>query len=265
MRRDIAYTILPMATAASREMVVEAARRAAASGGQPTMEEIAAGAGVSLRTLYRMFGSREALLREVDWQPPAPARERILEAALELVGRQGLAELSMDELAAEAGVSRGTLYRLFPGKSALFRGLIEAYSPWEAIADVIDAASDRSPQVIVPAVAGAMARGMSGRLGLLLRMVFEMVRGEPDTAEGIRHAMGRGLPNLILYLSEQMAAGHLRRMHPVLAFQLLGGPIVAHMLTRPLGPLIGFKMSEEEVLDQIVAAWLRAMAPSRTK
>jgi AcrR family transcriptional regulator len=254
-----------MATAVSREAVVEAARRAAANGRQPTMEEIAAAAGVSLRTLYRLFGSRQALLGEVDWEPPPSARERILEAALELVGRHGLAELSMDELAADAGVSRGTLYRLFPGKPALFRELIQAYSPWEAVADVIDAAAGRSPEQVMPEVGRALAGGLSGRTGLLLRMVFEMVKGEPDTTEGVRHSMGRGLPDLIQYLSEQMAAGRIRRMHPILALQLLAGPIVAHSLTRPLAALIGFEMRPEQVVDQIVAAWLRAMAPDETK
>jgi hypothetical protein len=33
------------------------------------------------------------------------------------------------------------------------------------------------------------------------------------------------------------------------------------MLTRPLASLIGFGMRPEQVVDQIVAAWLRAMAP----
>jgi AcrR family transcriptional regulator len=225
------------------------------------MEEIAAAAGVSLRTLYRLFGSRRALLSQVDWEPPPSARARILEAALELVGRHGLAELSMEELAADAGVSRGTVYRLFPGKPALFRGLIQAYSPWEAVADVIEAAADRSPEHVMPEVGKALAGSMSGRTWLLLRMVFEMVKGEPDTTEGVRQSLGRGLPDLIQYLSEQMAAGRLRRMHPVLALQLLAGPIVAHMLTRPLASLIGFGMRPEQVVDQIVAAWLRAMAP----
>jgi AcrR family transcriptional regulator len=229
------------------------------------MDEIAAAAGVSLRTLYRLFGSRHALLGEVDWEAPPTARERILEAALELVGRHGLAELSMDRLAADAGVSRGTLYRLFPGKPALFRELIQAYSPWEAVADVIEAAADRAPEHVMPEVGRALAREMSGRTGLLLRMVFEMVKGEPDTNEGVRRSMGRGLPDMVRYLDEQMAAGRLRRMHPVLAFQLLAGPIVAHMLTRPLASLIGFRMRPEQVVDQVVAAWLRAMAPDQAK
>jgi len=40
----------------------------------------------------------------------------------------------MDELAEASSVSRATLYRLFPGKSALFREVIQTFSPWEAVA-----------------------------------------------------------------------------------------------------------------------------------
>src|SRR5215475_9644566 len=104
----------------SRNHVLTAARRVCAGGRQPTMDELAAAAGVAVRTLYRLFGSRQALLREAGCAPEPTARQRILDAALDQVGRHGLAALSMDELAATAGVSRATLYRAFPGKSALF-------------------------------------------------------------------------------------------------------------------------------------------------
>src|SRR6266511_1289827 len=197
-----------------------------------SMEELAARAGVSRATLYRLFGSQQSLLQELGVEAPPMVRSRILDTALDLVGRHGLAELSMDELAAAAGVSRATLYRLFPGKSALFSALIRAYSPWEAVADAIEAMPDGRPEEVVPAVGRAMAEAMEGRTGLLLRIVFELVKGDPDTLEGMRHGLARGLPNLVGYLSAQMAAGQVRRMHPVLAFQLLAGPIAAHLLTR---------------------------------
>jgi AcrR family transcriptional regulator len=241
--------------------VIAAARRACAEGRQPAMEELAAAAGVAVRTLYRLFGSRQALLREAGCAPAPTARELILDAALELVGRHGLAELSMDELAVAAGVSRATLYRLFPGKSALFGGLIRAYSPWEGVADVIEAMPDGRPEEVMPAVGRAMAEALEGRTGLLLRIVMELLRGDPDTADGMRHGMARGLPDLVRYLSRQMEAGRVRRMHPVLAIQLLAGPIVAQLLTRPLAEsLIGFGTPPNEVVDQIAEAWLRAMA-----
>jgi AcrR family transcriptional regulator len=226
------------------------------------MEQLAAAAGVGVRTLYRLFGSREALLQEAGCSPQPDARQRVLEAALDLVGRHGLAELSMDELAASAGVSRATLYRLYPGKSALFAALIGTFSPWEPVADVIDATPHGRPDEVMPAVARAIADSMQGRIGLLLRMVFELLQGDPDTAEGMRQGLARGLPDLIGYLNHQMQAGRLRVMHPVMAVQLLAGPIVAHLLTEPLAEAVmGFPQPEHEPLDEIVHAWLRAMTP----
>lgn len=42
--------------------------------------------------------------------------ERILDAALRLIGRRGVKRLGMQEISEAAGVSRGTLYRYFPSK-----------------------------------------------------------------------------------------------------------------------------------------------------
>jgi AcrR family transcriptional regulator len=245
-----------------------AAGRAFADDPSLTMAELAAATGVSLRQLYRHFGSREALLKELDLEPPPGARERILEAALELLGRVSLAELSMDELAGLAYVSRATLYRVFPGKSALFRELIATYSPWESIVRVLEDSlnsADSSPRHVIPRVAHALTDALAGRTGVLLRMVFEMSRGEPDTAEGVQRSMLRGLPDLIQYLSQQMAAGQLRAVHPVIALQLLAGPLVAHELTRPLASLVGLQTSREAVVEQVVDFWLRAMAPAESE
>jgi AcrR family transcriptional regulator len=45
--------------------------------------------------------------------------ERILSAALRLIGRRGVKRLGMQEVSEAAGVSRGTLYRYFPSKNQL--------------------------------------------------------------------------------------------------------------------------------------------------
>ncbi|HTU37185.1 MAG TPA: TetR/AcrR family transcriptional regulator [Acidimicrobiales bacterium] len=51
-----------------------------------------------------------------------PTEERILTAALSLIGRRGVRRLGMQEIAEAAGVSRGTLYRYFPSKDSVLAG-----------------------------------------------------------------------------------------------------------------------------------------------
>jgi AcrR family transcriptional regulator len=233
-----------------------------------SMDELAAAAGVSRATLYRLFGSQQTLLGELGLTPPPMVRSRILDTAVDLVGRQGLAELSMDELAAAAGVSRATLYRLFPGKVALFAELVRTFSPFEPIAAVLDTKGDRPPAEVIPAVAHAMAMAMDGRMGLLLQLLLAYYRANPDsldadrgTSEAAVQGQGmRTLPLLARYLAAQMAAGRLRRMDPVLAVQALVGPIVLHLLSRPAASWPSPGMPLEAVVDELVRVWLRAMA-----
>lgn len=53
-----------------------------------------------------------------------PAETRILDAAKVCFERWGIAKVSIDDIAAEAGVSRATLYRMFPGgKDVVFDAL----------------------------------------------------------------------------------------------------------------------------------------------
>lgn len=251
-----------MASEVSRDQVLAVVRARCADADHPTMEELAASAGIPLRTLYRMFGSRQALLRESGCLPPPTIRRRVLDAALTDLEQHGLAELSMDRLAATVGISRATLYRNFPGKAVLFAEMIEIFSPWEPVADVLEDLDQAPADETIPAVAQALAAAMEDRIGVLLRMVLELRRGDPDTAEAVQRSMARGLPDLADYLEGQMLAGRLRQMHPVLALQLLAGPIMAHLLTRPLAEQIAdFPTSQPLVLDEIVHAWLRAMSP----
>jgi AcrR family transcriptional regulator len=234
-----------------------------------SMDELATRAGISRATLYRLFGSQQHLLHELGLQPPLSVRSRILDTALELVGRHGLAELSMDELATAAGVSRATLYRLFPGKEALFAELVRSFSPFEPIAAVLDTMGDRPPAEVIPAIAQAMAAAMDGHIGLLLQLLFEFARhpvpdGGRATSEDAVQGM-RTLPLVAGYLDRQMAAGRLRRMDPDLAFQALAGPIVMHLLMQAStdsrsGAGRGAALSLEEVVDQLVGIWLQAMA-----
>ncbi|MHB2020011.1 MAG: TetR/AcrR family transcriptional regulator, partial [Candidatus Xenobia bacterium] len=51
-------------------------------------------------------------------------RQRVLDAARALLSRGDLIEVTMDEIAREAGVGIGTLYRRYPHKGALCLDLV---------------------------------------------------------------------------------------------------------------------------------------------
>ncbi|HYH57677.1 MAG TPA: helix-turn-helix domain-containing protein [Thermoleophilaceae bacterium] len=54
-------------------------------------------------------------------------RERILDAARRLIDRQGIDQLSMDALAAEAGVGKGTIFRRFGDRAGLAHALLDEH------------------------------------------------------------------------------------------------------------------------------------------
>jgi AcrR family transcriptional regulator len=58
-------------------------------------------------------------------QDPASVRNRLLNAAEQVAARDGVASLTLDAVAREAGVSKGGLLYHFPTKSDLINGVVE--------------------------------------------------------------------------------------------------------------------------------------------
>jgi AcrR family transcriptional regulator len=242
--------------------VLAAARAGLGAGERLALAAVAARAELSRATVYRIFGSRAALLEALQIQPDPDARERVLTAAIDLVGSRGLADLSMDELAVAAGLSRASLYRLFPGKPAVFRELLRTFSPMETVLRLLERLGDQPPEVVMPELARTVAGELSGRVGLIRTLFFEATSFGPDAREGVEYVMGTGIGTLAMYLGEQMAAGRLRPMHPLLALQSFAGPMLFHLLTREAAErTIGFDISTDDAVTELANTWLRAMTP----
>ncbi|HEY2438079.1 MAG TPA: helix-turn-helix domain-containing protein [Solirubrobacteraceae bacterium] len=249
----------------ARSRILERARVVVAMGGRPTVHDFAAAAGVSRATFYRAFRSRAELLDALNRRPEPDSRDRILRAAVEMVGARGLAALAMDELAERAGVSRATLYRLFPGKPALFTALVEAYSPLEPVIAVVTGREEEPPDIVLPEVGRAVYRSVyvdgENRTGLLRALFFEVSSLAPDAEDTVRTVLVRVVGSLAGYVLSQMSAGRLRSMHPLLALQSFIGPIFFHVMTRePAERVLGVEMDEEQAIAELVQVWLRAMS-----
>jgi AcrR family transcriptional regulator len=228
--------------------------------------EFAAAAGVSRASFYRAFESREALLDALDVQPEPGTRERILDAALTLVGAHGLTALSMDDLATQADVSRATLYRLFPGKAALFTSLVHEYSPLDAVTELLNTRQGEPPEVLMPEIARTAYRTFYGagetRVGMLRALLLEISSLAPDTAEAAQEAIRGMVGSLAVYVMGHMRDGRLRLMPPLLALQSFVGPILFHLITRPLAErMLGLDIDGDQAVTLLAENWLRAMKP----
>jgi hypothetical protein len=103
---------------------------------------------------------------------------------------------------------------------------------------------------------------MAGRTGIVRTLLFEVTSMTDDTQEAFRETGLRAFGVLAAYLAQHMEAGRIRRMHPVLAVQSLIGPVLLHLLARPvLDQLIAGAPSGEMAATELAQTWLLAMRP----
>jgi len=245
-----------------RRQVMSAARVLLREDPGAPVERISRAAGVSRATFYRHFGSRSRLLSSIAHEPRPSAKARILAAAQDMLVRDSLADLSMDDLARAAGVSRGTLYRIVPGKPALLRGLIEAYAPFDAIQGIVRDHHDDPPEVVLPLIANEIVGVAGERLGLIRAIFLEATLGSGTMIEGARPVLTSTIGFLSEYVAGQMAVGRLRRMHPLLAIQTVLGPVFFHLLTRPvIEEILPLPLGPSDGVAELVAASLEGLRP----
>jgi AcrR family transcriptional regulator len=241
------------------------ASRLLARNRQVSVEDIAIAAGVSRTTFYRAFPSRAQLLHAIEVQPEPDTRQRVLDASIRMLRTQTLKELSMDALASEAGVSRANLYRLFPGKSALFKAILLAYSPFEPVMAVFARAGEHPPEEVIPEVVLTAFRTVAGHTGIVRTLLLEVTSMTPESAQAFAETGLRAFGTFAQYLADQMAAGRLRRMHPMLAVQSLVGGVMFHLLAAPVMSQATVDVpAGEDVVLQFAHLWLRGMRPEAT-
>src|SRR5205809_6234564 len=110
-----------------------------------TIEEIIKTAELSRPAFYYHFtGGKEELRAELvhrgllDDMPTQNTRLAILEAAVRIFARSGVSAATLEDIAAEAGVTRGTLCWHFHSKDELLSGIIKHYGPHSMLRPAIE-------------------------------------------------------------------------------------------------------------------------------
>jgi AcrR family transcriptional regulator len=131
-------------------------------------------AQVSVQTGNRRAGEagrEHKVLRHLGADDRSSTRVRMVDAALACLARQGLAKTTVDDIAREAGFSRATLYRTFPGgKDDVIAAVVETEVArlFSSLAVVMGEATDLEDVLVAGMVESARRLSGHGALAYLL-------------------------------------------------------------------------------------------------
>lgn len=195
----------------------------------------------------------------------AAKRAALIDAALALFGEQGFDRTSIEQIAAAAGVARGTFYLYFEDKEAVFDAVVDGF--FQPLLRIFDEVAIGLDAAATPEQALAVYQAMALRiaaLGLAQRarilLVFREMRGQG--LGGLR-ARERALIDRVTALTAQARAlGLVDVDDPRLAsLVILGGieRLVFEALTGelPVADAAGFAARAAELLSRVLGIGLR--------
>lgn len=161
----------------------------------------------------------------------------ILEAALASFAEKGFAGTRMDDIAARAGITKGTIYLYFESKEAVFKALAR-----QSIGERIAAVTEQLKSADTPAA--DQLRFVIGTLGhfastsdrvVLARVLLGEAGNFPELAEFWRkEIIDRGLGLFESIIRRGVARGEFRKVVPGHAARLCVAPLLVMILWRTL-------------------------------
>ncbi|HLH75726.1 MAG TPA: TetR/AcrR family transcriptional regulator [Candidatus Binataceae bacterium] len=178
--------------------------------------------------------------------------EQILHAALLLFARKGFAETTMEEVAAEANLAKGSLYLYFPSKDALLEQLLRGNLLLPGGTELLASLRYLPARTAIPKLVLTLWRTLKERKPIT-RLVVREILSRPDRArlylEQVRLPALRALAEC---LGHWMDRGELRRGDPMVASQCLFGMLWYLIQSQEfLGE--GDEGPSDETIEQMVA------------
>ncbi|MEX2632076.1 MAG: TetR/AcrR family transcriptional regulator [Tistlia sp.] len=210
--------------------------------------------------------------RTASQTPSGPSRRKhdaIRQAGTEIFLRLGYGNATMDLVAAEAGVSKQTVYNHFQSKEGLFKAIIEDQTTRLMAPLVLPDRADAPPERVLSALGrdflGLMLR--PGSLALYRLIVAESDRFPELGSATYEFGTGRLLAMLADYLARETRHGRLSVAEPGFAAEQFVGMLTGRMQLRALlgvGPTPGaaaLKRHAERTAAAFLALYARQPRP----
>jgi AcrR family transcriptional regulator len=168
------------------------------------------------------------------WERRKDARpQELLAAALDLFVERGYAATRLDDVAARAGVSKGTLYLYFTNKEELFKAVVrENVLPVIGEAEgVIDAYAGHSAELFREIVLGWWERIGNTKLSGITKLMMAEACNFPEVARFYHdEVISRGNAIIIRMLERGVLRGEFRKIDVMQATHLVCAPMLMLMM-----------------------------------
>lgn len=189
-------------------------------------------------------------------QQQRQTHERLLEAGQSVLVRRGFLATTVDEIAAEAGYTRGAVYKHFGGKEGLWLAIMAAQEQahLRLLGEALEQATDQ--QGLVRALTpNAIADDDGARWGVATAEFVAAVAGQPETAAKVVAAQRRHEEEIVAVLDRHCRRLGLRPTLPLPQVVVLLGALAGGLILRR-------GMDPEVDVAAIVAGVLTVVFPS---
>lgn len=236
-----------------------------------TIESIVKTARLSKPAFYYHFtGGKEELRAELirdgflSVAPAQDTRAAIMEAALHVFARAGISAATLDDIATEAGVSRGTLSWHYHCKDDLLFAVIWESSPSRSLYTMLDQLEEDMQQgahiddeAILRYIVGSFYDRFVTHSDLL-RLIVLITHTHPEFTQALAQKIATGRRRISEYIRRRQEEGAFRReINPNLFIQTMAMTFFVHAIGTgfndlfPLAPL-----SREQAINQLVTTLL---------
>ncbi len=239
-----------------------------------TIEEIIKAAELSRPAFYYHFtGGKEELRTELVNRgmlaetPAQDTRLAIIEAAVRIFARSGVPGATLEDIANEAGVTRGALCWHFHSKDELVSAIIKHYSPHSMIRPVIDQIEQDlqngmqlDDETIFRRLAGAFYDAFTAQSDFA-RLAILMVYSHPQAARMLGDMVVKGRKRITEYVRKRQEEGYFcKHIEPGLLVQAIAAIFAMRAVGRGLEELLPYGyLPREEFINQLVSLLLYGM------
>lgn len=161
--------------------------------------------------------------------------QELTDAALELFVQHGYAATRLDDVAAKAGVSKGTLYLYFDGKEELFKAVVRSnVVPLIAQAEqLIEHFSGTSEEMFRALVMGWWAAIGDSKASGLPKLIVSEAQNFPEVARWYHdEVIARGTRVVELVLRRGIERGEFRPVDVDQAVHIVTAPLLVYVIMR---------------------------------